>query len=60
MGRYNLKLVEATMTWENVINQLEEIYRQVVQRSASARRGRQHGEVPIMDRASSYEVQEHV
>jgi glycosyltransferase involved in cell wall biosynthesis len=60
MGRYNRKLVEATMTWENVINQLEEIYRQVVQRSTSARRGRQHGEVPIMDRASSYEVQEHV
>jgi L-malate glycosyltransferase len=60
MGRYNRKLVEETMTWENVVSQLEEIYRQVIQRTASKRRGRHHREILLMDRASSSEAQEHV
>jgi len=54
MGRYNRKLVESTMTWENVVQQLEEIYRQTLQRAASRRQGKDRSEVLLA------EVQERV
>jgi hypothetical protein len=49
MGRYNRKLVETTMTWEIVVRQLEEIYRQTLQRAASKRRGKHSSEVLLAE-----------
>jgi L-malate glycosyltransferase len=49
MGRYNRKLVETTMTWENVVQQLEEIYRQTLQRAASRGRDKQRSEVQLTE-----------
>jgi glycosyltransferase involved in cell wall biosynthesis len=54
MGRYNRKLVETTMTWESVVQQLEEIYRQTLQRATSMRHGKHRSEVLLA------EVQERV
>jgi glycosyltransferase involved in cell wall biosynthesis len=60
MGRYNRELVATTMTWEHVAQQLEEIYRQTLQRVASTRHGDRRSEVLVLDQASDSGVQERV
>ena len=60
MGRYNRKLVETTMTWEVVAQQLEEIYRQTLQKAAFTRHGHQRREVLALDAPSVSEAQERV
>jgi glycosyltransferase involved in cell wall biosynthesis len=60
MGRYNRKLVETTMTWENVVRQLEEIYRETLRRAVSTRRGQHRREMRILETPSVSEVQERV
>jgi glycosyltransferase involved in cell wall biosynthesis len=58
MGCYNRGLVETTMTWENVVQRLEEIYRQTLQR-APCRRPSKHRSAGVhLDRSS--EVQERI
>jgi glycosyltransferase involved in cell wall biosynthesis len=60
MGRYNRKLVETTMTWENVAQQLEEIYRQTIQKVAFTRHGHQRRNVLALDTPSVSEARDRV
>jgi glycosyltransferase involved in cell wall biosynthesis len=60
MGRYNRKLVETTMTWENVAQQLEEIYRQTIQKVAFTRHGHQRRNVLALDTSSVSEARDRV
>jgi len=60
MGRYNRKLVETTMTWEHVVLQLEQIYRQTLQRFAIRRKGKRPSEALLLDNASASGLQERI
>jgi glycosyltransferase involved in cell wall biosynthesis len=60
MGRYNRKIVETTMTWEHVVLQLEQIYRQTLQKVAIRRKGKRPSKALLLDSASASGLQERV
>jgi glycosyltransferase involved in cell wall biosynthesis len=48
MGHYNRQLVETTMSWDRVAQQLEEIYEKTLQRAPATRHGnRRTGMLPV-------------
>jgi len=59
MGHYNRQLVETTMSWDRVVQQLEEIYEHTLQSVPSALYGRRHREVLPAERRSDADAQEH-
>ena len=59
MGRYNRELVESSMTWEHVTRRLEEIYSELLKRTAIARsHGQGRDNVPLLNRNTGTRFQE--
>jgi glycosyltransferase involved in cell wall biosynthesis len=59
MGHYNRQLVETTMSWDRVAQQLEEIYEQTLQRASSTRYGHRRREALPAGPTSRADAQEH-
>ena len=58
MGRYNRELVETSMTWEHVTRRLEEIYSEILKRTATPRpHSRGESNVPLLNRTSGARFQ---
>ena len=60
MGRHNRELVERTMSWDRVVEQLEQIYETTLQRFTSRRNSNRRSEAFSLDRGSDAGVQEPV
>ena len=59
MGHYNRQLVETTMSWDRVAQQLEEIYEQTLQRASSTRYRHRRREAVPAEPTSRTDAQEH-
>jgi glycosyltransferase involved in cell wall biosynthesis len=59
MGHYNRQLVETTMSWDRVAQQLEEIYEHTLQSASSTLYGHGHREALPAERTSDADAQEH-
>jgi glycosyltransferase involved in cell wall biosynthesis len=59
MGHYNRQLVETTMSWDRVAQQLEEIYEFALQSASSTRYGDRRHEALPAERTSDADAQEH-
>jgi L-malate glycosyltransferase len=60
MAHYNRQLVETTMSWDRVAQQLEEIYEKTLQRVSSTPHGHRHSEMVRAERTSDADAQERV
>jgi glycosyltransferase involved in cell wall biosynthesis len=60
MGLYNRQLVETTMSWDRVVQQLEEIYEKALQRASSTRKGHRQRGMLHLDQTSGAGLQERV
>jgi glycosyltransferase involved in cell wall biosynthesis len=56
MGRHNRDLVERTMSWDRVVEQLEQIYEITIQRFSSRRNGNRRSEGFSLEQTSSADI----
>jgi glycosyltransferase involved in cell wall biosynthesis len=56
MGRHNRELVEGTMTWDRVVEQLERIYEITIQRFSSRRNSNRRSEAFSLEQTSSANI----
>jgi glycosyltransferase involved in cell wall biosynthesis len=59
MGHYNRQLVETTMSWDRVAQQLEEIYERTLERASSRRHGSRRRDAVPAEPTSRADAQEH-